>query len=322
MVKMFLGIDGGQSGTVALIADETGRIVGHATAGPCNHVAATEARAKFLRVMRECIGQAAARAGVAAVSGRWPFTSACCGMSGGPADKAQLLTELIAAPHLDVTHDAAIALAGALAGEPGVVVIAGTGSIAFGRNRQGETARAGGWGYVFGDEGGAFDIARQALRAVLCEAEVWGPRTALTPALLAATGAADANQALHLLYTPEWPRSRTATLAMIVDQVAEQGDPVAVEILTKAAQQLALLTGAVRRQLFREEESSATSWIGGVFQSRVLLERFRAFVEVDPLHTCELPRHGPAWGALLLAMRSAGCSVTLQPAVDPAKPLH
>ena len=88
-------------------------------------------------------------------------------MSGGPDDKAGLLAELIGAERLVVTHDARIAWAGATEGEPGLVVIAGTGSIAYGENAQGESARAGGWGYIYGDEGGGFDIARQALRATL-----------------------------------------------------------------------------------------------------------------------------------------------------------
>ena len=85
-----------------------------------------------------------------------------------------LVPELLSAVHLSVSHDALIAYVGACGGEPGVVVIAGTGSIAFGRGSDGREARAGGWGYVFGDEGGAFDIVRQALRAALRFEEGWG----------------------------------------------------------------------------------------------------------------------------------------------------
>jgi len=195
--ELFLGVDGGQSGTSALIGDAQGNIVGWASGGSCNHIAAPEARAKFLRVMRECIAQAADRAGMKPDSPRWRFKAACFGMSGGPDDKAALLHELLETGHLTVTHDAAIALSGAMSGEPGIIVIAGTGSMAFGRNARGETVRAGGWGYLFGDEGGAFDIARQALRAILREQEGWGARTALTPALLEVTGASDANEVLH-----------------------------------------------------------------------------------------------------------------------------
>jgi N-acetylglucosamine kinase-like BadF-type ATPase len=312
MSQYFLGVDGGQSSTIAVIGDEHGNIVGWASAGPCNHVAAAEARAKFLRVMRECISQAADRAG----SPDRSFKAACFGMSGGPADKVALLHELIDAEHWIVTHDAMIALAGATSGQPGIVAIGGTGSIAFGQNAQGETARAGGWGYLFGDEGGAFDIVRQALRAVLREHEGWGARTALTPALLETAAATDANALLHLFYTPDWPRHRIAGLAEIVSRIAEEGDPIAIGVLQNAARELALQVGSVRRQLWREGESTRVAWVGGIFRSAVLLERFRTLVSLEENTMCEPPKHGPAVGALLLAYRAAGVRVEVLPAQE------
>jgi N-acetylglucosamine kinase-like BadF-type ATPase len=240
------------------------------------------------------------------------FRAACLGMSGGAEDKAALLRELVTADRLTVTHDAEIALAGALNGAAGVIVIAGTGSIAYGRNERGEAARAGGWGHIFGDEGGAFDMARHALRAMLREHEGWGPRTALTPALLEAATAADANELLHLWYTPEWPRSRIATLAPVVSRIAEEGDPVARGIVEGCARDLALLAASVRAQLWPEEESGgasatmapAVSWAGGVFGSTVLLDRFRTLIELGG-GVCREPQHGPAIGALLTAWHTA-----------------
>jgi glucosamine kinase len=304
MSEYFLGVDGGQSSTIAAIGDASGRIVGWATAGPCNHVAADEARAKFVRVMSECLSHAAKNAGINLSGTR--FRAACLGMSGGTEDKAPLLKELIQADHMIVTHDARIALAGAMGGGAGTIVIAGTGSIAYGENDRGESARVGGWGYVFGDEGGAFDIARQALRAILREHEGWGPRTALTPALLEAVEAADANTALHRFYTPEWPRSRVAGLARIVSRIAEEGDPVAGAVLNGAAQSLAALAASVSRQLWSEGAESRVAWVGGVFSSAILLERFRTLVGMDEKTHAMAPLHSPAVGALLLAWRSAG----------------
>jgi N-acetylglucosamine kinase-like BadF-type ATPase len=309
IVKYFLGVDGGQSTTTAVIGDEHGKTIGWATAGPCNHVSAAEARAKFLRVMRECIAQAAERAGLESRGGRWPFESACLGMSGGTADKSELLRELLISDRILITDDPDIALAGALSGEPGIVVISGTGSIAYGRNAQGETARVGGWGYIYGDEGSGFDIARQGLRAVMREYENWGGHTTLTPAYLNATGAADPFELLHLFYKPEWPRARVAQLAKLVDRAAEEGDPIAVGILHQAAQQLAVQAGSVCRQLFADGEPARSSWTGGVFDSRILLERFRALMSLEG--ECAPPKHGPAIGALLLAYRAAGVSVSV-----------
>ena len=317
MPEYFLGVDGGQSSTTAVIGDRDGKIVGWASGGACNHVAAAEAKAKFLRVMRECIAQAARRAGIeaAGIEGN-RFKAACFGMSGGPADKAALLHELIESEHWIVTHDAMIALAGATSGEPGIVAIAGTGSMAFAQNARGEIARAGGWGYLFGDEAGAFDIVRQALRAVLREHEGWGGRTALTPALAEAASAWDANELLHMFYTPDWPRQRIAGLAQIVDRIAEEGDPTAIGVLQNAARELALMVGSVRHQLWAEGEPVRVAWVGGVFQSAILLERFRTLVSLEENTTCEAPKHGPALGALLLAYRAAGIRGIVLPAQE------
>lgn len=315
MNDFFLGVDGGQSSTIAVIGDSAGRIAGWASAGPSNHVGAAEGQAKFLQVMRECVSHAAKQAGLPS-PGHPRFKAACLGMSGGPDDKAALLSEIFDAERVIVTHDARIALAGATEGNPGVIVIAGTGSIGYGENSRGESARAGGWGYIYGDEGGGFDIARQALRASLREREGWGPRTALTPALLEFIGATDANDALHKLYTVAWPRSRVAELAMAADRIAEEGDPVAGDILRQSAQQLAMLAASVRRQLWSGEPSGVPirlSWIGGVFRSRILLDRFRTLITLDGSVEAAPPKRSPAAGALILAYRGTGLSVLPQP---------
>jgi len=303
-MRLFLGVDGGQSGTTAVIGDETGRILGAGEAGPCNHAAAAEGRAKLERAVAGSVGAACGQAGLDAAT--VVFEAACFGMSGGPEDKQAILASILRTKQLIVTNDAVIALAGATASGQGIITIAGTGSIAFGRNAEGRSARAGGWGYVFGDEGGAFDIVRQALRASLRMEEGWGPPTHLREVLLAATGCGTANEMLHLFYTPDWPRSRAATLARLVDTAALESDLVAASILNAAAQELATLAGAVRGQLWKAQAAVELAYIGGVFESRSLLERFRMLVELDGATRCGPPRRGPAEGALLEAYRAAG----------------
>ena len=233
------------------------------------------------------------------------FQAACLGFSGGPLDKEPILREVLRCDRMTVTHDALIALSGATNGEPGVVVIAGTGSIAFGRNAAGKTARAGGWGYIFGDEGSGFDITRQALRAALRFEEGWGASTVLHEALLYDSNASDANEALHNFYMIDFPRDRIAAMSKLVDKAAIAGDPVAAQILDAAAQQLAALVWAVRDQLFSPGESPRISYVGGVFQSARVLDRFRFIVEAHP------PLYGPAAGALLEAYRMAQIHVSL-----------
>jgi N-acetylglucosamine kinase-like BadF-type ATPase len=297
-------VDGGQSSTKALIGDETGRVLGAASGGPCNHVGKSEGAAKLKRALTDAVSLACSNAGIEFAGAR--FEAACFGMSGGPEDKAAVIAEVLQAGTLVNTDDAVIALSGATAGQPGIITIAGTGSIAFGRNGAGRSARAGGWGYVFGDEGGGFDIARQALRAALRSEERWGPPTALHSVLLEATGSRSANEALHRFYTDEWPRSRVATLAQLVDGAATQGDAVARDLLLAAAQQLAMLAASVRRQLFEPGAAVIVAYIGGVFRGELLSERFRMLVEMEEGNRCAPPVYGPAAGALLEAYRAVG----------------
>jgi N-acetylglucosamine kinase-like BadF-type ATPase len=302
-VKLFLGVDGGQSGTTALIGDETGRVLGSGRGGPCNHAAAAEGRAKLERAVSESLSAAREQAGLAA-SVR--FEAACFGMSGGPDDKHAILARLVGADRLTVTTDAEIALCGATATGQGIIVIAGTGSIALGRNGADARVRAGGWGYIFGDEGSAFDIVRQALRFVLRMEEGWGPATGLRQILLEATGSRDANEALHRFYAPEWPRDRVARLAPLVDEAAGAGDPGAVEVLNYAALQLATLATSVRAQLWKPRDEVTVAYSGGVFASGMVLERFRLLLELDTGTHCAPPVYSAAEGALREAYRAAG----------------
>jgi N-acetylglucosamine kinase-like BadF-type ATPase len=304
VTRFFLGVDGGQSSTTALIGDETGRVLGVGKGGPCNHVSGDEKRRKFIAVVGGCVAEAGAQAGLPAQGVL--FDAAHFGFSGGPEDKQPLVEELFRANRLQVTGDMINALAGATCGKPGIVTIAGTGSIAFGRNASGRTARAGGWGYVFGDEGGAFDLARQALRAALRNEEGWGPPTVLRNKLLAATGAANANDLLHKCYAPEFPRDRVAKLALLVEEAAGESDRVAIDILQGASQQLAMLASMVRRQLFNEGDIVLTAYIGGVFRCATIRERFRSLVELEEGIQCIAPVMEPAAGALLEAYRLGG----------------
>lgn len=303
-MRFYLGVDGGQSSTTALVADEAGRVMGRGFGGPCNHVRTSEGRAKFMRAIGSCLEQACAMAGLdwATVT----FAAACLGLSGGAEDKEAYARELIRSAKYKITHDAEIALSGATAGEPGIIVIAGTGSMAFGRNAAGNSARAGGWGYIFGDEGGAFDLTRRALRRALQYEEGWGPETSLRGLLLEATRAEDANTLLHRFYTDEFSRSKIASFAPLVTQAADGGDDVAREILKEAAERLAGFADGVYRQLFRRGETIFVGHIGGMFQSTPLLAEFRQ--EIRMRMGCETgsPRLEPAAGAVLEALRLDG----------------
>ncbi len=299
MSRYYLGIDGGQSSTTALIADDTGLVVGHGYGGPCNHTGKAEGRAKFFSAIGESIEGACREAGLdpkAVV-----FASACLGFSGGAEDKEVYSRELIRSLKYKITHDAEIALSGATSGAPGIIVIAGTGSMAFGANAERKMARAGGWGYIFGDEGGAFDLTRRALRAALQFEEGWGPPTALHAQLLEATGARDANDLLHRFYAGI-PRSAVASFAPLVDRASGMGDDVARGILAEAAAKLAWFVEGVYRQLF-ESEIIPVVPIGGVFHSERLRAEFAQCIQRSLGCPTQAPQMSPAAGALLEALR-------------------
>jgi N-acetylglucosamine kinase-like BadF-type ATPase len=300
-MRLFLGIDGGQSSTLALIGDESGRVLGAGTGGPCNHAKSGEGGERLRRAIIESVSTARNQAGLERAA---RFVVACCGMSGGPDDKRAILEELLPADRLILATDAEIALAGATTTGRGIIVIAGTGSIAFGRNEAGVTARAGGWGYLFGDEGSAFDIVRQALRAALREEEGWGPPTTLRQTLLEATGARNADEALHLFYTAEWPRDRIAGLAPLVDAAAVSGDEAASEVLHYAALQMATLVASVQRRLWDKGAAVEVAFSGGVFRSGALRARFQELVELEPATGCGPAMRRPVEGALLEAWRA------------------
>lgn len=304
----FLGVDGGQSSTRAAVGDDGGRLLGRGAAGPCNHVGAGEGAAKLRRAAVEVARGACADAGLAADT---RFRAVCLGMSGGPDDKRAILREALNAESVAVVTDAEIALAGAAEGGPGVVVAAGTGSIAYGRNKAGRAARAGGWGYVFGDEGGAFDIVRRALRAGLAAEEGWGPPTQLAEALRTAAAAKTVNEALHRFYTDAWPRDRIAALAPLVQESAAGGDRIAADVLRETGRLLAGWANAACRNLSPDAAESLPVYpVGGVFAGEAVRASFR-----DALTGCARyagsPRREPVVGALILAYRAAG----LRPAV-------
>ena len=244
--RFFLGVDGGQSSTKAVIGDLSGTILGRATGGPCNHAAAGAGEAKLRSVMRALLRDAVTAAGLPEGT---VFDGACFSMSGGAADKRALLKEVTPAEAIEVTIDATGALEGATGGGTGIVVIAGTGSIALGRDASGAVVRVGGWGYVFGDEGSAFDIVRRALRAALGSEEGWADPTQLKDVLLEVTESNTVNEALHRFYTPDWPRDRIATIAPRVDRLAECGDTGAKDVLAECGRALGSMALRVARAL-------------------------------------------------------------------------
>jgi N-acetylglucosamine kinase-like BadF-type ATPase len=298
--RLFLGVDGGQSKTTALIGDDFGRILANGLGGPSNHVKATEGRTRLVNAVTMAISIACAQIGAA---DSIEFEAACLGFTGGIDGKEEILRDIIRCRRLLVTDDVTIALAGAHQDGTGIVTIAGTGSVSMGRNAAGDTARAGGWGYAFGDEGGAWGIVRDALRAAFRWKEGWGPPTLLYDLFLRETGDSDIHVFRRRLYAEEYPRPRIAAFSKLVNEAAQQGDAVALDVLEKASASLSTLTNVVLRQVFAQADSVDVAYLGGVFSSGIVLDEFRRKLgSEDHIRLIE-PRQGPTMGALLEAIR-------------------
>mgnify|MGYP001570937294 CR=1 FL=1 len=312
-MKYFLGIDGGQSHTTALIADGSGRILGRGDAGASNHTREPGGRERLITAVTKSVGEALADAGLGdsvpgAVATGCRFAGAHLAMTGEPEDKIEIINELLRADHLVVGHDAPGALAGAMAGGEGVIVLAGTGSVACGETRDGRFARIGGHGYMFGDEGSAFAIASDALGLALAFEDRGNPG-ALNKELLAHFKRPNLKAIAEDFYAGQLSRDRLAAFAARVSKLANRKDAAAVEILDVAGEALAEMAIACANKLGLQ--AGMISFGGGVFKTPVVLQVFAEIVLAElPDAEIVMPRFGPEVGALLLAYRQAGKKIT------------
>ena len=240
-----LGIDAGGTKTVCQLADENGALLAEARGTGANLQAAGELHVeKVLHdVMTEALGSSAIQPAVI-----------CLGIAGvdRPEDSvvvAGIMRRIGARARSIVVNDALVALEAGAPESPGVVIISGTGSIAYGRNSSNDGARAGGWGHVLGDEGSGYWIGRAALRAVLREADQRGPRTALTPLLLQHFGVPEAQSLIHEVYQSTLRPAAIGALARCVQKAFTDGDDAAIGILKAAADELESSGVSVARRL-------------------------------------------------------------------------
>jgi glucosamine kinase len=260
-VAFFLGIDGGGSKTRCLLGDEKS-VLGSGTSSGCNVV----------RVGEPCAQDALASAvhGACVQAGISPreITRTCLGAAGGVRKEiaAVLLRILknVAGGELEVTGDVQIAFEDAFDSAPGIIVIAGTGSIAYGRNSKGATARAGGWGYAVSDEGSGHWVGVEAVRAAL-HARDRGENCSLLTELSKALGVESFEQ--FIVCINGTPSPDFSSLFPVVLSAAENGDGVAAEILEQAGTELASLAGSVAQRLFPDERQIAVACHGGVLGS-------------------------------------------------------
>ena len=311
----YLGIDGGGSKTTCAVGDETS-LLATVTVDASNITRVGEAGA------RDALQRAIREACCAANISPQQVLRACIGAAGaGRAEIAGIVRDIVAeiiSGEIEVVGDMEIALRAAFGAGPGVIVIAGTGSIAFGRDAQGRTARAGGWGFAVSDEGSAHWIGRSAVSAVLRAADEAGNDQAEHDrAWRAGRLFRELKAAWGVDSLPELARTANANpdfaaLFPAVLTAAESGDATACRVIKQASSELAQLAGIVLHRLFSGQHSSALSAVpmamaGGVFRHAAMIrELFYNEVRAgnaDVVLNTEVV--DPVQGALQMARRTA-----------------
>ena len=312
-MRTYLGVDGGGTKTRFLLLDETGTVLAAHTEGPAYHV---EIGAEALRSMLgQGIKTTLRRGGVAASH----LTFAFLGLPAYGEDRAAVPL-LDAAPSralpaalYRVGNDMVCGWAGALAGEDGINVVAGTGSIAYGEY-QGRSARAGGWGELFSDEGSAYWLAREGLRLFSRMSDGRTPRGALYELVRQQFGLQNDLDLCGALYGKSAAqRSQFAQLSKLVTEAASAGDEQAAALFGRAAHELAEIVDAVRDQLQVPQATElAVSYSGGLFQlGDLLLTPLQAALTGTPRKYRFLgARLPPDAGAALQAAKLSGTPLT------------
>lgn len=300
-MKLYAGLDGGQSSTVAVIGDERGRILGRGAGGPCDHVDEPLDSSRLHDALNGALTNAAKSANL---NTNTRYAAIVAGVS-GLDDGVPRMKAILPARRVRFLHDAPIAWQGAFGGDPGVVVIAGTGSVAYGRDVSGSTATVGGWGYLFGDGGSAFSIARSALALAMREEDA-GRSNTLAIAALKYFKRSSLRELAHGFYIRRINRTQLAAFASAVADLAGCGDVAAANVIGDAMHALAVLASDICQAL-QCGPVPTVAFAGGL----MLRAELRAAAEerlrwVMPQARSVRPLFEPAVGALLLAYQEDG----------------
>lgn len=292
-LKFVAGVDGGGTGTTVECRDLQGNILCRREFGPMNLNSVGEER--FCAVLEEIV--------------LWLHTLGECkflcigtaGVSNPHLGKlAKEVLEHTGSPRFQLKGDHEVALWGALEGKAGCVLIAGTGSICFGRSEGGLIARSGGWGHLIDDGGSGYALGRDALHAVVRSLDGRGPETALSAAVTELIGS-DSQEEL-IAYVYDGDKSRLAALSTLVEQAAAAGDEIACRILRDNAGELVDLVCAVVDRLgLRETEVAMT---GGLLEHNTGLRRETVCIlhKSRPELRCIAPKQDAAGGAAMMAL--------------------
>ena len=299
--EVILAIDGGGTYTRCVAIDRDGRILGRGEGGPSNHLLIDQGDAR--RALSSAMDGALTNARLAPSAVRCVAAGlAGVDYDGAGAEVGRSLIGDVETAVVAMEGDVVIAHLAALTGRPGVVALAGTGSNLLGIGPDGTRMKVGGWGPLYGNEGSAHEIARQALAAAARAYDGLAPFTSLIGAIVQRFGLRDFRDTLVAIYGAGLDVSDVAALAPLVQEVAEGGDRAAREILVRAGTDLARSAAAVIERLGLGRQDRLASYQGAVLETCALTRE--AFVrELDRLVDgvrVEPPKYHPITGAYLL----------------------
>lgn len=298
---LVLGVDGGGTKTRAVVVDVAQRVLGEGIAGPSNPLRVGVGSAAV--AVKEAVDLACAAARVR----RTDIVAAEVGLAGVRRAELRERTRealgVLGIPSLEVVTDADIALFGATDGKPGLVIIAGTGSICCGIDGRGKHVCAGGWGPVAGDEGSGSWIARRALQAVARASDGRGRETRLVAAACDYFNVASPDDLSTAIYAPSMTNDRIAGFGRSVVEAARARDAAAREIVQEAGRELGAAAVAVVERLGMERERFPIGYVGGVFSAgNLVLEPLRkAVARAAPYAHLAPPVVAPAEAAARMA---------------------
>ncbi|NNF00877.1 MAG: hypothetical protein HKN25_17810 [Pyrinomonadaceae bacterium] len=300
---LFLGVDGGGTKTHVVLLNNSKEFISEGFAGPSNplRVGVETAVANITNALNSACDNVDRDAG--------DIVAATFGLAGvRRADLResirQRLIQKLGISCIEVVTDAEIALFGTTIGKAGLVIISGTGSICYGMDGKGNTATAGGWGPIAGDEGGGVSISKQALQAIAKAIDGRGKPTALCEVGAEYFRASTPEDLIVAIYSPQMDNKRLAGFARCVVETAQADDEIAIEILAEAGFELGIAAFAVIKKLKLKGKKVPIGYVGGIFKAgelitEPLLETVHTFA---PKAYLQKPELVPANAAAVMAL--------------------
>lgn len=313
-----LAVDGGGTKTLALLADSRTDLLGLGRGGASNW------QTVGVDAMIDSLTQALAVVKNHRVN---ELSCAVFGLAGIDTDQDQafvqeIVTDLlrrlgIRTHELVIKNDGEITLLGALPGQPGILVLAGTGSIIYGSDGQGKLVRIGGWGHRLGEEGSAFDLGHQALVAIVRSMDGREPAPGFCQRLFSSLKVNDVAGLKDWVYEPTRTASDIAALAPAVLAAAAEGEQTALQIVRRAVAELMLAVRTAHRQLHLKEKRFSVVLQGGLFQNSPLYRKeFISLLTGEfPQAAVVSPQYQPVVGAVYVACQKTGLDTGIVEAI-------